>query len=292
MRDFTPLILSVFRNSSRASSLGFPKCEPGMLLNGIIFIMILAPCTSFIICNTKSARCSASSGESLIPPIKATSIILVRSLVGLCDSASRYPFRSSVIENFVVGTSFFRSSSLEACTLHANAAGAFPNILKASGVGPTVDIVIFVWRRPNPVSPLLRTSATFTTDSALSAGSPIPINTTPSTGTISITRHTFWARNTCTKISSTVSDRSRPIRPVAQNVQPCRQPTWEDMHTVLRSFHGIITVSTSSPSAASFIKSLVVPSLALVKWLIVPIDSSIPPGVSRARFLTAGTPSP
>ena len=36
----------------------------------------------------------------------------------------------------------------------------------------------------------------------------------------------------CSRISSVVQERSSPIVPVAQNVQPCRQPTWDDTQSV------------------------------------------------------------
>ena len=52
----------------------------------------------------------------------------------------------------------------------------------------------------------------------------------------------IWAR-----ISSTVSERRRPIVPVAQKVQPCLQPTCDDTQSVENPACGMITVSTSSP---------------------------------------------
>eukprot|EP00964_Phaeocystis_antarctica_P047412 scaffold27423_cov64-Phaeocystis_antarctica.AAC.7 len=74
------------------------------------------------------------------------------------------------------------------------------------------------------------------TCSTLSAGSPMPMNTTLRSGGM-----------LCSRISSDVRERSSPIVPVAQKVQPCRQPTWDDTQSVEKPRCGMMTVSTSSP---------------------------------------------
>ena len=61
----------------------------------------------------------------------------------------------------------------------------------------------------------------------------------------------YWAT-----ISAARRFRFKPIRPVSQNTHPRAQPTWDDTHTVQRSFDRrseagwwMSTVSTTAPSA-------------------------------------------
>ena len=85
------------------------------------------------------------------------------------------------------------------------------------------------------------------TCSTLSAGSPMPMNTTLRRGGMPCSLTAALAACNCSRISSVVRELRSPIVPVAQNVQPCRQPTWDDTQSVEKPRCGMITVSTSSP---------------------------------------------
>mmetsp|Transcript_11479 Transcript_11479/g.29071 ORF Transcript_11479/g.29071 Transcript_11479/m.29071 type:complete len:278 (-) Transcript_11479:521-1354(-) len=186
------------------------------------------------------------------------------AFLGSESKASRSPSRSSAIVKRVVGTSLRRRPSSAACTDQASTHPALASEPNASGVGPTVEIVTLEREiRKRESSPNVR--AATTTASALSAGSPIPMKTTPSSGGMPSSRHTCRPKYVCNTISSAVSERSLPIFPVAQKVQACAQPTCELTQIVVRprSVHGIRTVSTSSPSD-SRTSSLTVPSRVTV----------------------------
>mmetsp|Transcript_3876 Transcript_3876/g.5601 ORF Transcript_3876/g.5601 Transcript_3876/m.5601 type:complete len:218 (+) Transcript_3876:292-945(+) len=212
----------------------------------------------------KSASSSASCKLSFTLDMSATSIMAVRlKFAGRSKSAWINPARSSSIVYLVVGTNRFRKSSRAAWTLQANTHDASDNLENTLGSGATVDTVTLDALNWND-SRLVKILHAWITFSALSAGSPIPMNTMFVISGKFSRRQILRAKNICDKISSLDKDRSRPIRPVAQNVHPCRHPTCEEIQRVLRTpFQGIITVSTSSPSW-SFSKSFVVSSLALL----------------------------
>ena len=86
------------------------------------------------------------------------------------------------------------------------------------------------------------TSITCNTASALSIGSPIPINTTLVSVSVS-GMLIIWLM-----ISAGVRLPWNPCRPVMQKVQPMRQPFCDEMHRVARSPSGIYTLSTAFPS--------------------------------------------
>ena len=96
------------------------------------------------------------------------------------------------------------------------------------GTTPQVDRLI--WRMP-----MFSPSGWFTsrrkrsTLSRLSRGSPIPISTI-----LEISRpESSWVNSTWSSISPAVRSRTFPATVLAQKAQPMRQPTWEEMHTVL-----------------------------------------------------------
>mmetsp|Transcript_29603 Transcript_29603/g.74030 ORF Transcript_29603/g.74030 Transcript_29603/m.74030 type:complete len:259 (-) Transcript_29603:69-845(-) len=128
--------------------------------------------------------------------------------------------------------------------------------LRISGTRPTVEMVM--WREPIPRSLRIRRTASITA-SKLRNGSPIPMKTTllsRSPRDLS----SMAKRAACSKISSEVSWREKPICPVAQKVHPIAQPTCDEMHAVrLKSSYGMRTDSMSAPSP-SLHSLLTVPS--------------------------------
>mmetsp|Transcript_9903 Transcript_9903/g.24683 ORF Transcript_9903/g.24683 Transcript_9903/m.24683 type:complete len:305 (+) Transcript_9903:109-1023(+) len=215
----------------------------------------------------KSARCWASSGESLISSNNVTSSMVLRSLLLRRFSVDNRPSRNSSMLCLVVGTNCLRILSLLQWTLHANTTGASASCSKTPGLGATVEMVI---RRgaSRKALPSAMIVAALTTAGMLSAGSPMPIKTQLSIGwrvTSCCSGKRRWillAQYICAKISAVVRLLSLPIRPVEQKVHPCLQPTWDDTQSVdlPLSSHGIMTVSTSRPSDTSCSNSFVVPS--------------------------------
>ena len=96
-----------------------------------------------------------------------------------------------------------------------------------------------------------RTSMAAKTSSALSSGSPMPMNT------ILWKRHPSLSRavSTCAIISPAPRDLTSPWPPVSQNAQPIRQPTCEETQSVAlpssgpRTAIGMRTHSTARPSS-------------------------------------------
>src|SRR5210317_236539 len=148
-----------------------------MSLNGIKFTTTFDPSASVIIDFAIATNSLASFLESLTPSIRATSSIVLLSFLERAFNASTSPFFNVSILYFVVGTNFFLKVSSTACTDHANAAGDNPRVANAVGSGATVETVIFDCAKPNiRLSAIVETA--LTTATGLSAGSPIPINTT------------------------------------------------------------------------------------------------------------------
>ena len=58
----------------------------------------------------------------------------------------------------------------------------------------------------------------------------------------------FWIAYTWASISPTVRFRTRPPMPEAQNLQPMRQPTWEEIQTESPWWYCIHTLSTTCRS--------------------------------------------
>jgi hypothetical protein len=69
------------------------------------------------------------------------------------------------------------------------------------------------------------------------------------------------ACSTCSTISPALRLRFTPNMPEAQNTQPTGQPTWLEMHSVVRAPSGISTHSTVWPSCSAT-SSFSVPSSA------------------------------
>mmetsp|Transcript_36860 Transcript_36860/g.97475 ORF Transcript_36860/g.97475 Transcript_36860/m.97475 type:complete len:270 (+) Transcript_36860:585-1394(+) len=204
--------------------------------------------------------------------------------------APHRPSRKISGEKVAVGTRSFRSDSSAACRDHAKLGGAMnsppppePSGLqqrtfeKACGLGATVLTSSLLRAMPKR-SGSLRLATAARTASMLSVGSPIPMKTTDVSDGMPERTTTRLASHACTRISSADKFRTSPMRPVAQNAHAMRQPTCEDMHSVVcaRAFcarrppsgsGGMSTASTCAPSASIVIRSLRVPSFATASWV-------------------------
>ena len=123
-----------------------------------------------------------------------------------------------------------------------------------SGTRPQLDTVIFLWLRFLPsldVSMVIKSTRL----SKLSRGSPVPITTTLETFSPVILSMLYI----CSSISDTVRFLTSPDNVDAQNLQPIRHPTWEDIHTELPCLYFINTLSMTFPSC-NLNKNLLVPS--------------------------------
>mmetsp|Transcript_29611 Transcript_29611/g.95170 ORF Transcript_29611/g.95170 Transcript_29611/m.95170 type:complete len:227 (-) Transcript_29611:218-898(-) len=189
-------------------------------------------------------RLAAASAPSLTPSMSVTSAMRPRS--ALACNVSPHASRSSRIRWRVVGTSSLRSRSSAACTDQASRAGSGSSARMCPGDGPTVETQTYERPSWKPKGWTIACSAR-ETSSTLSAGSPMPMNTTFLSGGMPCCRTAAAAACSCARISSAARERSRPIVPVAQKVQPCRQPTCEETHSVENAPCGMMTASTSSP---------------------------------------------
>ena len=102
------------------------------------------------------------------------------------------------------------------------------------GTTPAVLIVTRRLEMPNAKSSI-STCAASVAASKLSSGSPMPMNTTlvmPRRSPRSASQ--FAARQTWPTISALLKLPAKPCLPVAQKLQSRAQPTWEEMHSVLR----------------------------------------------------------
>ena len=124
----------------------------------------------------------------------------------------------------------------------------------------TTPAVLIVTRRleiPNARSSM-NTSAASIAASKLSSGSPMPMKTMLVIPGASAPGSRA-ARHACPTISARVRLPSKPCLPVAQKLQSRAQPTWDEMHSVLRlgaapesgRTSGISTVSTALPCPVS-----------------------------------------
>ena len=97
------------------------------------------------------------------------------------------------------------------------------------------------------------------------------------------------ALTSCARISCGVRLRTRPMRAVAQNLQPWSQPTWLLMHSVVlgRWACGIKTASTARPSA-SRTSSFVVPSAASSACSSAAGTNAVHPHDSSTRLAPIG----
>ena len=123
-----------------------------------------------------------------------------------------------------------------------------------SGTKPQLDTVTFLWLMFSPFSSV-SISMNLTRLSKLSSGSPVPITTTFDTRSPVI----FWMLYICDSISDAVRFLTSPPMVDAQNLQPIRQPTWDDMHTELPCLYFMSTLSITFPSW-SLNRNLFVPS--------------------------------
>ena len=92
------------------------------------------------------------------------------------------------------------------------------------GIQPTVEIPVWEWAIPRSGS---RSQAASTLSRFIS-GSPIPMKTAWSTGSLR-RKWSAWSR-----ISDALRLRPKRICPVAQNVQVSGQPDWLDTHSERR----------------------------------------------------------
>mmetsp|Transcript_15648 Transcript_15648/g.54222 ORF Transcript_15648/g.54222 Transcript_15648/m.54222 type:complete len:349 (-) Transcript_15648:1-1047(-) len=231
-----------------------------------------------------SASFAASSSESLTSRMSVAASMSVRRRAGRASSASMSPRRSSGSGWRLDGTSFLRRSSSAAWMDHASMPSASASAAKASGDGPTVEIVIFD-RAMRNLSPSTSDVAAALTWSTLRPASPMPMKTMfVSGGMASDSRATFAARANCARISSAVSWRTSPIRAVAQKRQPRSQPTCDDTQSVVRGRvgWGINTASTARPSA-NRTRSFVVPSFATCVSASVAGTKRVAPQAIKAR---------
>ena len=112
------------------------------------------------------------------------------------------------------------------------------------GTIPQVETVRFRWLMFSPFSSV-RSSMNLSRLSKLSIGSPVPITTTFATlSPVSLVIRYIWSN-----ISDGVSPRTSPSNVDAQNRQPIRQPTCEEMQTELPCLYRIRTLSITFPSS-------------------------------------------
>ena len=129
-------------------------------------------------------------------------------------------------------------------------------------------------------------------------GSTLPMKTIDVRGGRSASSTTALATHACARISSVLKLRTKPMRPVAQKVQAMRQPTCEEMQSVVcaRAFFarfpsvdgngGMSTDSTSLPSARRR-SSLRVASRATTVWESVTSSASGCSSSASLRWLSS-----